>query len=118
MSDEEKTLNPNPTEETDATPADASAELSAQPEENNESVAEESTVEETAEKDPAIEEPIAEVEKTEIPTISTPEIATELISSGPLSENVRVYDIKDIDKLKEVQSADAEDRAKIYESSL
>jgi len=44
--------------------------------------------------------------------------ATELITTGPLSERVRVYDIKDIEKLQEVSTPQGDDRSKIYESSL
>lgn len=93
MLEEEQTLNPKPSEESEAIP-----EINP-----SDSLGEPAIV-----KDAAIEEK----------TTATPDYTTELVTSGPLSEIVRVYDLKDIDKLNEVQAPKAEDHTKIYENSL
>lgn len=94
MSDEEQTLNPTPSEE--LTPSD---EVEFKPEVSEAEV------------------PV-ETFKTEETVTSAPEFETETITSGPLSDKIRIYDIKDIDSLKEVKTADVVEREKIYASSL
>jgi len=94
MSDEEQTLNPTPSEE--LTPSDET------------------------EFKPAVSEAEVPVEtfKTEVTVTPAPEFETETITSGPFSDKIRIYDIKDIDSLKEVKTADVIEREKIYTSSL
>ncbi len=88
MSDEEQILNPTPSEEAEVKPEVSEAEI-----------------------------PL-EAFKAEETVTSNPEFETETVTSGPLSEKIRVYDIKDIDSLKEVKTAEIEEREKIYASSL
>jgi len=113
MSDEEKILNPNPAEETKETPEDNPARPTAETVDDKESITENSEAEV-----PISDISVAEANAPEELKVSTPGFATELITSGPLSENIRVYDYKDIDSLKEIQNVDTEERVKIYESSL
>ncbi|HPC35683.1 MAG TPA: 30S ribosomal protein S1 [Candidatus Marinimicrobia bacterium] len=93
MSEEEQTLTPKPSEESEAIPEINPFESFAEPMPIKDSVSEEKTS-------------------------ATPDYTTELVTSGPLSENVRVYELKDIDRLNEVQATKVEDRTKIYENSL
>ncbi len=93
MLEEEQTLNPKPSEESEAIPDINPAYPFAEP---------------VTARDATIEEK----------TTATPDYTTELVTSGQLSEIVRVYDLKDIDKLNEVQATKAENHTKIYENSL
>ena len=79
MLEEEQTLNPKPSEESEVIPDINTADPFAEP-----VTARDATIEER--------------------TSATSDYTTELVTSGPLSEIVRVYDLKDIDKI--LQKAD------------
>lgn len=99
MSEEEKTLTPNPSEGDETSSPSASSE-----EQPAEKIAIDINVEEMKTKDPIDEEVNIEgIYKTEV------------VSSGPLSEEIRVIDLKDLHKIKELRYQDQE---KVYESSL
>ncbi|MBC8490973.1 MAG: S1 RNA-binding domain-containing protein, partial [Candidatus Marinimicrobia bacterium] len=121
MTEEEKTITTNPSEVLEETPAEAETLVEPEkpvesenqeetetpkepetPEEPEVPVAAESTVKESSEESP-VEETTSEMYKTEI------------VSSGPLSEEIKVFEMKDIIKIKEES---LEDQTKIYESSL
>jgi small subunit ribosomal protein S1 len=88
MSDEEQNLNPTPSEEAEVKPEVSEVEVSV------------------------------EAFKAEETNASNPEFATETVTSGPLSEKIRIYDIKDIDSLQEIKTSEIQEREKIYTSSL
>jgi small subunit ribosomal protein S1 len=99
MTEEEKTLTPNPSEGDETNSDTVSSE-----EQQSENVPVDLNVEETKAKEPIDEEVIIEGN-----------YKTEVVSSGPLSEEIRVIDIKDLHKIKESKYQDQE---KVYESSL
>ena len=137
MTEEEKQITPNPSEEvlenTDAeeTPAELVSPIESQAQE--EAVVEEPEKVEEIDEIPTVEEtePMTEpeTEAVEAPVEVVTEIIeeqsetnddgvpykTELVSSGPLSEEIRVFELKDLDK---IQKDVDEDQRKIYESSL
>ena len=144
MTEEEKNVTLNPSEEvtekTDTEEMPAVVETPAEPEAPEETAAEEIKEEaavevgetvETPDPDEMIETEVPEpAEKTaEEPTVIPAEAVeeapiadegektfkTELIKSGPLSEEVRVYELKDLNK---IQKDTEEDKRAIYESSL
>ncbi len=115
MTEEEKTLTPNPSEELEETPAEPETlvepekpvesenpEETETPEEPEIPAVAESTVKESSE-EPPVEETASKMYKTEI------------VSCGPLSEEIKVFEMKDLEKIKE-ESLD--EQTKIYESSL
>ncbi|MCK4640567.1 MAG: 30S ribosomal protein S1 [Candidatus Marinimicrobia bacterium] len=115
MTEEEKTLTPNPSEELEETPAEpetlvepekpvesGNPEETETPEEPEIPAVAESTVKESSE-EPPVEETASKMYKTEI------------VSCGPLSEEIKVFEMKDLEKIKE-ESLD--EQTKIYESSL
>jgi small subunit ribosomal protein S1 len=109
MTEEEKTLTPNPSEELEETPAEPETLVepekpveSENPEEPEIPAVAESTVKESSE-EPPVEETASKMYKTEI------------VSCGPLSEEIKVFEMKDLEKIKE-ESLD--EQTKIYESSL
>ncbi len=99
MTEEEKTLTPNPSEDNETSSDTISSE-----EQQAEKVPVDLNVEEVKVKEPIDEEVIIEGN-----------YKTEVVSSGPLSEEIRVIDIEDLHKIKERQYQDQE---KVYESSL
>ncbi len=134
MTEEEKTLTPNPsddveekqnTEETPAeevpvetVPAEAELKEETETEEVAEAAEEETPVPEPEE--PTIQEEVNETPAPEVSEEQTSEETstphkTELVVSGPLSEEIRVYDLKDINKITEDTKAE---QTKLYESSL
>jgi len=115
MTEEEKTLTPNPLEEIEEKSAEPETlvepekpvesenpEETETPEDPEIPAAVESTVKESSEESP-VEETTSEMYKTEI------------VSSGPLSEEIKVFEMKDLEKIKE-ESLD--EQTQIYESSL
>jgi len=119
MSDEEKTLTPNPSEEVKETPLTEEA----PPSEESSVIKDVSPVEDASASEEA---PAGESFKATPEEITSKEIATqedppqeiyeiEVVTSGPLSEEIKVFDIKDINKIKKDVY---EDQRKIYESSL
>ncbi|MDO9548292.1 MAG: 30S ribosomal protein S1 [Candidatus Marinimicrobia bacterium] len=141
---EEKKLTPNPSEElvenTDAeetpaeleTPAESETQEEVAVEEEQEKIKEvddNATIEETEEAAEPETEDEPETEAIEAPVEAAEPIVekpfktnddgvpykTELISSGPLSEEIRVFELKDLNKIQ--KDVDEEQR-KIYESSL
>jgi len=137
MTEEEKQLTPNPSEEvqentnTEENPAELETpaktevqeEVVVEKQEIVEEVAEVATIEETKlAVEPAaetVETPaeVAEqiVEKQSETNDDGVPYKTELVKSGPLSEEIRVFELKDLDK---IQKDVDEDQRKIYESSL
>lgn len=141
MTEEEKQLTPNPSEEveekTDSEETSEPIEETAEPAELENALPGESrTAEEPVEAEPvveqthpddanpeptreeAVEEDIVEekpVAEAGEPAEGATRYNTELVSSGPLSEEVRVFDLQDIDKIQEDDQAD---QRKIYESTL
>jgi len=137
MTEEEKQLTPNPSEEVsentnpEVTPAEF--ETQAEPESQEEAVVEEPEKVEEIDETPTVEETELkaepETEAVEAPVEADEQIVekpsetnddgvpykTELVRSGPLSEEIRVFELKDLDKIhKDVD----EEQRKIYESSL
>jgi len=141
MTEEEKKLTPNPStevpEKTDVEETPAEVETPAQPE--TETAAAEEKPEEAAEiekvddtvaaeeaevtaepeskaetETEAVEEPAAAAEPVETSDSDKP-YKTELVTTGPLSEEIRVIELADLDK---IQKDTKEDQRKIYESSL
>lgn len=141
MTEEEKQLTPNPSEEveekTDSEETSEPIEETAEPAEQENALPGESrTAEEPVEAEPVVEqthpddanpEPTGEeaveediVEEKPVAEAGEPaegatRYNTELVSSGPLSEEVRVFDLQDLDKIQEDDKAD---QRKIYESTL
>ena len=99
MTEEEKTLTPNPSE---------SDETISDPISSEEQQAERAPIDLNLEK-MKVREPVDEE------VIIEGNYKTEVVSSGPLSEEIRVIDIKDLHKIKENKHQDQE---KVYESSL
>jgi len=99
MTEEEKTLTPNPSEGDEISSDNVSSE-----EQQAEKLPVDLNVEEMKVKEPIDEEVTIEGN-----------YKTEVVSSGPLSEEIRVIDIKDLHKIKEIKYQDQE---KVYESSL
>jgi small subunit ribosomal protein S1 len=99
MIEEEKTLTPNPSEndETSTNPVPSE-------EQPAEKIAVEINIEEVKPQDPIDDEVIIEGD-----------YKTEVVSSGPLSEEIRVIDIKDLQKIK---VSKYQEQQKVYESSL
>jgi len=85
MSDEEQNLNPTPSEEAEVKPEVSEVEVSV------------------------------EAFKAEETNASNPEFATETVTSGPLSEKIRIYDIKDIDSLQEIKTSEIQERKDLYQ---
>jgi len=99
MTEEEKTLTPNPSESDETNSDPISSE-----EQQAERVSIDLNIAEMKVREPVDEEVTIEGN-----------YKTEVVSSGPLSEEIRVIDIKDLHKIKENKHQDQE---KVYESSL
>ena len=99
MTEEEKTLTPNPSESDETISDPISSE-----EQPAERVPIDLNIAEMKVREPVDEEVTIEGN-----------YKTEVVSSGPLSEEIRVIDIKDLHKIKENKHQDQE---KVYESSL
>ena len=99
MTEEEKTLTPNPSESNATNSDNISSE-----EQQAERVPIDLNLEKMKVREPVDEEVIIEGN-----------YKTEVVSSGPLSEEIRVIDIKDLHKIKENKYQDQE---QVYESSL
>ena len=132
MIEEEKTITPNPSEKIEEKPAEPETliepekpvesenpEETENPEEPEITADAESTVKESNE-EPEI---AADAESTVKESSEEPPVEettskmykTEIVSSGPLSEEIKVFEMKDLEKIKEES---LEDQTKIYESSL